>query len=676
MRIRPVRGSRIPLLRALWPLCGCILLLSVWLASVASMPTALAQAASPRYLTEPYLLPAGAPGFVVLNTFAIEAELVCDQDPCRLRIRQRYELHNRDQTRSSTLRLGLPRTPSEAPGAVEVVVQDQRGWAVQPGDERFETIWELSLGRNERRTITLTHEESSPSTHFVAWAWDGAALAAWGHLESARIAIAFPSHLVDDMLLDVSPAEFKVEGAQLYWEYEDIETLPLHQLVTYAPPSYERLQALRALEAHRELAQLYQALEAAAEAEGIPLSDQYPAILAALQAALTAHPDDMQTRLDLATLYRARGDLLPELKLNYLLLSAQELAAVLTQEPAREGLAQTVAQTYYDAAQLAKRQGDPASALIYLKKAAEVADGQGEQVALAVRELTMQWALDLARQGQVLEALEQLGGTLSEATQESLLHYAPDLRSARTDVYLDQPLRRVRYRLRLYPARAIQAEARVRVLAGRVEALSGWTTRIEKPPDRPDELDLEIEAPFDSVSQLKTRAEELTQAFLGEEDLLAALVLAPWRGQIESYAVAENPWYALLSYREQIDLTALDELLAERSEYARWRLVELHALEPESAIERFERDLGLIVLREHQQTWEQFASGTYWVYHVHHARVPDMPPMTWLVSWGQSRLLELSYPSPNWRVIGGSLLAIAAFLALLAGLIVGQRRRS
>ncbi|MBN1401942.1 MAG: hypothetical protein JXA74_13965 [Anaerolineae bacterium] len=626
-------------------------------------------------MATPYLLPAEAPGFVVLNTVVVQGDLVCEQEPCRLRVRQSYQLHNRDQTRSSTLRLGLPRTVAEVSTTVEVAAQGEGSWAVQPGDEHFETIWELSLGRNERRTITLVYEQENPSTYFFAWAWDGAALGAWGRMESARVEIAFPTRLVDEMLLGVSPADFVIEGVRLYWEYEDIATLPRHELIVYAPPSYERMHTLRSLGGHRELAQLYQSLDVAAAREGIPLADHYSEILAALQAALAENPQDMQTRLDLVALYRARGDTLPELKLNYLLLSAQQLAVLLAQEPARAGLAQTLAQTYYDAAQLANQQGDPASALLYLKQAAEVADGQGEEVTVAVRELTMQWALDLARQGQVLEALAQLEGTLSEATEESLLHYAPDLRSARTDVYLEQRLRRVHYQLLLYPPRAAQAEQAVRALAERVEGLSGWATQIESGPDRPDELGLEIAVAFDSISQLRARAEELDQALKGEEDLLAALILAPWRGHVEHYAVAENPWYILLSYREQIDLSALDELLAERSEYARWRLVELRALEPEGATARFERELGLIALREYQQTWEQFASGTYWVYHVSHARVPQMPAATWLISWGQSRLLELSYPSYDWRVIGGSLLAVSAFLGLLIGLTATRRRQ-
>ena len=625
-------------------------------------------------LPEPSLEPVGSAGFVVLNSLVLRAELVCAQDDCRLRVEQHYGLHNRDKTRENTVRIGLASPTGRAP---EVTLRDDRGQSLAPMAQgaSSDPIWELKLASDERKVIALAHEHGSRSTRFLSWSWDTAPLAPWGSIESARVEVRLPLRMTDDALLEVSPTQFRREGNLLYWEYEGLESLASHGLLMMAPPTYERMLGLLLAGAHRDLADLYADLDEAARREGVPFPDQYPAVLGELLAALRDAPNDLEMRLALVALYRARSEALPHMRLNYVLLTAQELAVILEQQPGRADIARSLANAYYQASQIASQEGDPSGALVYLKKATEVEGADSPEIAKAQQELTMRWALELAQRGQVTEALVQLEGIMAPGLEDHIMHYAPDLSYARMDIYLSTGQRRAEYHLRPYPPKARAMQADMSALAERVGALGGWEAHLAPVEGEPDSIRLVMETNFGSLEGLADRCEEITQALSEYDDLTTLLISSPWRTELLSFGVAQNPWYEVFEYQERVDLSDLAEALAQKNEYSGWRMVELRAAAPDDPQKQLERDLALVALRDQNQTWQHMTSGTHWVFHVNHGDLPEREDMRWLVPWGQAREMTARIPVYHWRTIGISGLVLLAFLALLVALASARHRR-
>jgi len=633
-------------------------------------------ASGPRIACDLPLVPVDGPGFVKLTAWVFLGEISRSDGGCVLAVRQTYQLHNTDRVEAATLRLGLPARVRDQPVQVpEAVLQDQDGETLDSvgSSELYGTIWEVKIDPDVRKTLILTYSHPPFDGHFVRWRGEMSPLSGWRGIEGARIVWALPQYTTDDAFVSVEPYCSGFDGTTLMWDYESQEDYSLHELVMLSPPTWRRLNDLRASGAHRELAQLYASVQEAAQAEGIPYADQFHQILAELEAAIEAQPEDLATRLELAGLLRARADAMPDMRLNYLLLSAEELAEALELHPDDQKLADALSRAYYDAARTASETGDPGAGLTYLRKAGGVPGSQASQEYMNGGDLFLRWALSLAEQGLVDQAMTQLDGVLSPGALDALSRYAPPLASAHTEVELIPGDRLVRYSFHLYPTSADKTRARVEEIAGLLGAVAGCRIALRQEPDA---AVLEVRVPYDGLDDLAETAGDLVGALSADIDLLAALVAAPWRLALPTYHTERSLARDIHRYEEQVDLTLIDDLWQAESEYARWRLIELRNASPEDESEQLEQRLALIALREQTRVWERLPSGIYWRYRVSYGAGPGThPSFSWLVSWGQVRVLQVLYPTYRWPGVLLVLSLAVGLPALLLALLHLTRRR-
>jgi len=410
----------------------------------------------------------------------------------------------------------------------------------------------------------------------------------------------------------------------------------------------------------------------------LAFGDHFEQITAALLATLDVSPENVEARLDLAQVYRTRSNIVPDLRLNYLLLSARELATAYEQQPTDQQLADRLAQTYYDAATTANEMGDPSGALAYLKKAGQVPGAQVSEEREALEELTLHWALDLAERGQVTEALGQLEEVLSPRVKDTLLRYAPPLVSCRTDVTLGPSDRVVSYQLRLYPPSAEGTIVRLQEIAAQLEQVAEIQVAMEADPDQANMVSFTVRLAARSLSEIRDRSGSIAGLLSEDADLVSALIATPWQATLHTwqatlhtYSLEENLWYSRYLYHESIDLTPVQNNWETESQYARWRTIELRNVSPDSPRAALEQRLSMIALREQRQIWDHLPSGTYWVYRTTYGR-PTEPPMAWLLSCGQVQELEMESLDYHWRSIA---ITSTVLLCLMLWVICALRRR-
>jgi hypothetical protein len=426
-----------------------------------------------------------------------------------------------------------------------------------------------------------------------------------------------------------------------------------------APATYTRLAHDRATGAYLDLVQLYTALQSAAPGAGVALPDYADEIMAALQAAAAAQPADPVPHLELARIYRERADQQAALRLNYMVLAAQELSAALPLVSDQQAVADELRALYYDAATIASRAGAPATALTYLGKAAAVPGAEGDTLA-QMETLSLRWAVDLAEQGMVDQALLQLAGRLASQTEDAVLRYAPPFVSARTEVEQTPASRHVRYRLELYAPSAARSVARLQVLTSGVQAACACTTSLEYTASA---AQVEITAALRSPADWSPVATAIAAALAQDLDPLGALLAAPWQADLQTYESTPGLWRDQLRYAEQVDTTPLQAVWDSQAEYVRWRAVELQADPAEGETAQLERRLALIALRDQQFIWRQLPASTYWVYRVN---LPTAARQSsWLVSWGQARLLTDETTTYHWPAIALAFLGGCVLFLLL-----------
>ena len=652
---------------ALCLICWCVLAISPLSARDVAADTSSASNVA--------LVPLDAPGFVQVASVVLAAELSSEASGSTIQVHQTYQLRNRDLIEGALLHLGL----AGLQPAMIALKDDQgrqypaQGTELPPiGDEAQDRLaWEVSLQPNERKTLILSYPIALPSAYFVQWQWDMSPLSAWGTIESARIAFKLPQLTTDDAFLKVEPHPFRFDGSTLCWEYEQIKTPARHVLTMLSPRTWQYLRALRATGAHYELAHLYMTLDEAAQVEGVPFGDHFEQITAALLATLDASPENTEAHLDLARLYRTKADGTPDLRLNYLLLAARELATAHAQRPTDQQLADSLARTYYEAAITANEMGDPSGALAYLKKASQVQGARLEQEGQTREELTLHWALDLAERGQVTEALGQLEEVLSPRVKDTLVRYAPPFVSSRTEVALTPNGRTASYQLQLYPPSASRTRARLQEIAMRLERVAGVKATIEPAPDHADAVTFAVQLSARSLSGIQDESAKIANLLSEDVDLVSALVAAPWQATLRTYALEENLWYARYLYQESIDLASVQNNWETESQYARWRTIELRDASPSDARAALEQRLSLIALQEQRQIWDHLPSGSYWVYRVTYEN-PLEPPLAWLLSYGQARELESTYLDYHWRSIA---ITASLLLCLILWVVCAAHRR-
>jgi len=644
-------------------------------------------AAGPRIAYDLPLVPVDSPGFVRLEACVLAAEMRCEvakgarhlrEGGCVLQVRQTYRLHNADQVEAATLRPGVStKADHETTQMPDVTLEDEQGapLAAIGSSEFYDTIWELTLDPNARKTLVLTYAHPPSDGHFFRWLWEMSPLALWGTIDGARVSFRLPQYTTDDAFLLLEPYSSGFDGRTLTWEYESLENPRPHELLMLSPPTWRQINDLRASGAHQELADLYMSVREAAKHEQVPFPDYFGQILAELQAAVGAHPEDIAIRLKLAEIYRARANAVPEMRLNYLLLSAEELVAALQQRPGEGQLADALSRAYYDAARAASETGDPGGALIYLRKAGAVPGSQVSQEYVSKEDLFLRWALSLAEQGRVSEAIEQLDGILSPGAWDALLRYAPPLVSAHTEVEMALASRTVRYTFQLYPISAERTLVRIEEIARRLQGEQGCRLGLLL---EADSATLELVVAYDSPAELAQRASDLLEVLSTDVDLVAAFVAAPWQSTPPRYSVRRGSLRDSYHYGEKVDLSLLEDVWKTESEYVHWRLIELRNASPDDARAKLEQSLGLIALREQSWVWEHLPSGSYWTYRVGYgANAEGASSFDWLVSWGQVRDLQVTYSIYHRSRIVLVSLSVVGGLVLLGGIVhLAKRRRT
>jgi hypothetical protein len=628
-------------------------------------------AVAPQYAEDLTLVPLGGPGFVQLVSCVLVADLSCDGTQCVLRTQQAYQLYNRDHIKEASLRLGLAQVPGEAGTLSTLELKDSSGAALVPSAGKAQSsIWEVGLGRDEHKTLHLASTHIIPLAPLLRWRWETSRLNAWGTVEGLRVEFRQTSYLTDDAFLLAEPQGFALDGKRFLWEYESPQTLPRHQLVIISPPIWQQLQTARATGAHNEVARLVQQIQSAAQSAGVPCPDFFYETVAELQAALHANQGDTAARLSLAQVYQDRATAYPDMRLNYLLLAAQELSVAQKQRPEDSEIAGALSRAYAQAATLASEAGDATAALAYLRQAQNVpgtTPSQNEQQQI----VSLRWALQIAEQGLGSQSWIQIQSLLSAPTQDILLRHAPPLLSAHTEIDLQPNQRTARYHLDLYAPSASKTQARVQELAASLNNLQGCQAAWQSENNA---VVLTVQVAYRTVGELQQRADAIVSTISLAQDLVSALVVAPWQTVLHRFTVKPELGRDLYLYSESVDFAPIQETWAKEAEYVRWQLAELRNAAPTDERSQLEQHVAVLVLQEQRQVWERIPSGSYWVLRTTFpVSSPATPQTSWLISWGQARVLETSFPV--WHIPRALLIIPPAFIILLLLVASVHRRR-
>lgn len=628
-------------------------------------------AAEPPLALDVPLVPVGSPGSALLSGCAIVVRLVYSGETCEARVEQTYKLRNQDRAKASSVRVGLPSKVGEQHVSPEATLRDGQAVlpALGPGPAHSVT-WEVKLGRDEIKALTLSYAYPIRYKHLIPWRCEMPLLSAWGKIESARLELVMPQYTTDDAFIVLEPSSTSFNNRALVWEYENMNSLPRHEVLILSPNTWRQVGELRAQGAHRLLSRLYAAIQEEAQKNRLALPDLWDQIIGELQAAIAENPNDVAARLDLAHEYQMRIKIAPALRLNYLLLAAQELGAVYRLQPTNAQVANELSLLYYEAAMAANASGDPAGALAYLQKAEEVPGAQLPQEREKREELSLRWALSMAERGQASQAILRVEHLLSPQTKDALLRYAPPFLSAHTEIALKPGERIVRYHVQLYPPSAPRTVARLQELAARAKAVESCQADLELGAVT---CALNLRVGYESVPQLRARGAALAGALSADEDLLAALLAAPWHTGLDVYLVERGMLSERYLYAERIDLRPLHTAWQQQSQFTRWRLIELRSTPAADERARLGHQLAELALDEQGQFWEQLPAGTYWTFALEYPNSTVEVP-GWLVSWGQARRLSFSHRVYHWRrILPLTAAGLGTFGLLLLALALGKR---
>lgn len=617
--------------------------------------TAMAEAASPILL-----VPSTPRGFVELSALNVNASLSCPEDQCALEIEQIYHLQNRDRLKGAELGiaiLGVGDNP------VSVTLTPEAGVSATG-----QNAWSLRLGAEAGKVVHVRYTLPLDSRDLVLWQWDGDGLRAWGRMTSARIELRLPWAVPEDLILALEPPVDGFDGRTLHWEYEQPPELEPFQVWMVSPATWARAETLGQEGDHLALARLYRDLGVEAERLDAPYPDPYPRILGELQQATRRDPSPA-AHLALAELYLERADALPDLERNYRLLAAEALEGALQAGAQDAAISRQLAGIYVQLAQQARQAGNPEGALHYITLAAEHSTDGVIGDAVTVEEIMLDWAVDLASKGRVVEALVRTSDVLSPRIQDALYRYAPPITAARTQIMLTDKTRTVSYRLYFYPPLVDETMARLEELTGVLDDLGATRASLSRGEGEAEGApwaDLELDVSYRSLAQLERSAQAIVQLGGAEPDLIHALVAAPWANDLAIPVVMRNPWVDLYTYRETPLFAPLEALREEQAQYTTWRLVEVSSGDAGEERDRLEQQLTALALREQRQIWENLSSSSYWSYHVSFEDPSLLPSMSWLVGWGQERELTIDHRHYQWRQISAhAAIGLGGFILLV-----------
>jgi len=602
------------------------------------------------------LVPGAPTRFVELSAFTLDADLECSPEGCSLLVTQGYRFANSDRIKPVELVLSLGNSGGET--LSPDVSFDQATDAVDA------TTWSMRLEPSAAASATLSYQIPLDGTMLLHWAWDPASIEAWGTPGSTRITVSLPNALLDDAFPSRQPAGYSFDGHSLEWSYEAALPVEPHSFWMIAPDVWARLQELDREGAASEQATLLMALRAEAMERRAPLGDLYPRALGVLLQELERAPST-DTYLALADLYLSRADEVADD--NYRLLSAETLQSAMDNGHGDSQIRSRLADIYSLMAEIAHEAGDSTRALEYLEAAA--ACSQTAQIDAATRELlTLSRAVELAARGQVSDSLVQMGATLSPRVQDALYRYAPPLRSAHTEIALEEDSRTATYYLLLYPPVQEASRAALDALAAQVRSLEGLEADLRDVQGQPYEVVLQITATFDDLAQERQRRTAIYSLAGQEPSFIAAFVLAPWAPADLDLNVTRNPFYDHFIYQEELDLSLASSVRDEQLQYTVWRLLEVAGTTPADEAARLEQQLTGLALREERQIWEDLSDSTYWTYRVVFPSPSPLDPLTWLIGWGQERLLAISHRTYHWGAILQAVLILAGVILILGAL--------
>ncbi|MBC7234714.1 MAG: hypothetical protein H5T69_02650 [Chloroflexi bacterium] len=646
---------------------ACLTFMMIW--------PAAAQADGPA--TELGLFPSQPPGFVQLQACTIEVTIQCGEGGCRARSDHIYRLYNRDRIKPSILYLSAAPAGEIWQG---IELRDGAGHVLPKRSVESDVgpTWEMTLAPDERRTLFFTHEYLLSNGLFTRWQWDMTPLAPWDVIDSVRIKISLPQFMPEDALLWVEPQNYAFNGREIIWDYENLSLYPFHKVAALTPQIWQQMSEWQREGRHLELGRLYQELYRVAQAEGIPMSDPFERTLAEFLAAVEADPAAIEPRLELATLYRARADAAGSesgsVGLNYLILSAEQLQAVLGLQPGRSEVAERLAQTYYDAALRARRLGDTAGGLAYLRKAENVPGITSLPAEISSLDLSLQWALDIAEKGMVSLALSQLADALTPELQDAFLRYAPPFTAARTEVVVGPRERRVSCAFTPYPPVSDRTYTRLQELADAWRTIEGVTVAVTQTMSSGPRILVAVTARYATEEELHRLSDAMQRAIVGDRDLLATLMILPWQKGAGAARWEQTPWSERYRYHERVDLVPAAQVWEHESRYAEWRLVELQSGQPTSERERLEQRLAFLALREQRQVWQRLPSATYWVYRLEWEPSAGEKNKAWMLSWGQAQDLMVEVVRFRWPFLLRSI-GLLAFILLVLAIVVGRRNK-
>jgi len=648
-----------------------VLCIVIGVAFVGWIMSATAAAASPARALDMPLVPIGGPGTVELVAYVLHADLSCDESGCSIKVEQTYQLHNQGQ--EAALQLGLP----AAEGLPSYALRIEGGSDLAPGDPHPDsaTTWVLRLGRGEQKRIVLTSTHPPQSGSLLSWRCETSRLAPWGIIQGARMEFRFPQPITDDTFLVAEPGNLGIGARGLaYWDYEVLQNPQDMEVSALSPAAWQQLQDLRNGQKHGELALFFEALYQEAQQKGLPLADPYDQIVAEWLAQARSKPNDAEARRNLARLYQARGNEMPSLRLNYLLLAAEQLEILVKQGVSEADVANELVRVYEQASRLASENNDPAGALNYLRKASTV---PGTTPFAEQETLAMRLALNLAQDGRVSEALHEVQDILAPDLREALWRYMPPFSAAHAQVITSPHERVAHYHMTLYPPAAEKARGRLQEIALALSAIEGcqvsWEPQSLAPSAssmaEPLTTTFTVSLSYPSLAALAERSQAVADELTPDPDLLSALVVAPWRSAPTTYGLARGLWRDRLSYQEGPSLASLQPAWEEGSDYVRWRLVELRNTTPADERAKIEQELVLIVLEQQTQIWEMIPSSSYAIYYVDYPEYPTYR-LNWLLAWGQERMLQADHSFYHWDYILAAAAGALALLILLLALLL------
>ena len=637
-------------MKALLARCLAIICLASLLFAVRA-PLAAAEGG----LCTPVLTPVDGPGFVALEALELSVTVACAAGVCTASSEQVLHLVNRDQVASAVVTLGIASceaTVASLTAANTILVTDGAAHTI-------------TLEPRAKADVTASVTASAPEGPLLGGEIRLTEASRWGAIENTHVELNLPlAAMGPDQAITPAPHRLTVDRAVWDWVRapEDIawavlgpglqrdlsgaiqsgDSLRIAELLASAGATDASLPAWRAIE---------------------------PQILAALQSAIDAAPAASAPRLLLAQTYQALADQGPERRLNYLLLSLQQLDAIPDAAMPAADLAQRRSEALYQAALAAHAGGDPASALGYLNRAAELTTD--ERIRQAQSDFLLQWGLDLARQGQVAAAIAMMDEAGQLPVARELRRFAPPFRSARTRVTLAPQKRTASYELLLYEPMAIDTDNAIAQALLALTALPG--VQVTAPTSASSQRQFSIALSFESLEQLHERRSLIVEALGVYSGLVTELVAAPWRGEVTQWGVTPQSWGRELVYAETTDTTAFQAAWQVDADYAGWWLVELMAQQPGSQVSLAAHELALLALREQTALWQALPDQAQWAFALDH---PDVTaPPKWQVSSGQQRSLSYRQRWYDWQRAGQAALGLGLALVALSLAVALRRHR-